>query len=203
MSDPIDILSGVPQGSVLGPLLFLVYINDIANYVSSPCRLFADDCIIYKQINSPTDAKILQDDLLHLERWEKTWHMKFNIYKCMVLTVTLKKNSLSTEYYLHNHKLTTVSKAKCLGITLDSKLSFNDHVDATCKKANSVLSFLRRNLKHCHRRVKVDAYNSFVKPILNYAAPVWTPILTTISINLKLFKNVQLAFVILTNWIYI
>ena len=84
MSDPIDIFSGVPQGSVLGPLLFLVYINDIANYVSSPCRLFADDCIIYKQINSPTDAKILQDDLLHLERWEKTWNMKFNIDKCMV-----------------------------------------------------------------------------------------------------------------------
>ena len=108
----------------------------------------------------------------------------------MVLTVTLKKNPLSTEYYLHNYKLTTVSKAKYLGVTLDSKLSFNDHVDATCKKANLVLSFLRRNLRHCHRRVKVDA---FVKPILNYAAPVWTPILTTISINLKLFKNVQLA----------
>ena len=101
MSDPIDIFSGVPQGSVLGPLLFLVYINDIANYVSSPCRLFADDCIIYKQINSPNDAKILQDDLLHLERWEKTWNTKFNIDKCMVLTVTLKKNPLSTEYYLH------------------------------------------------------------------------------------------------------
>ena len=77
-----------------------------------------------------------------------------------------------TEYYLHNYKLTTVSKAKYLGVILDSKLSFNNHVDATCKKANSVLSFLRRNLRHCHRRIKIDAYNSFVRPILNYAAPV-------------------------------
>ena len=98
-----------------------------------------------------------------------------------ILTVTLKKNPLSIEN-IHNHKLTTISKAKYLGVTLDSKLSFNDHVDTTCKKANSVLSFLRRNLKHCHRRVKVDAYNSFVKPILNYAAPVWTPILTIATI---------------------
>ena len=68
----------------------------------------------------------------------KTLIMKFNIDKCTVLTVTLKKNPLFTEYYLHNHKLTTVSKAKYLGVTLDSKLSLNNHVDATCKKANSV-----------------------------------------------------------------
>ena len=113
--------------------------------------------------------------VLQLERSEKTWHMEFNIDKCMVLTVTLKKHPMFTEYYLHNYKLTTVSKAKYLGVILDSKLSFNNHVDATCKKANSVLSFLRRNLRHCHRRIKIDAYNSFVRPILNYAAPVWTP----------------------------
>jgi len=62
-----------------------------------------------------------------------------------------------------------------ISVTLHSKLSFNYYIDATCKKANSVLSFIRRNLRHCQRRVKTDAYNSFVKPILNYAAPVWTP----------------------------
>ena len=64
----------------MGPLFFIVYINDITNCVSSLCRLFADDCIIYRQIDLPTDANILQDDLLQLERWEKTWHMKFNIW---------------------------------------------------------------------------------------------------------------------------
>jgi len=86
-----------------------------------------------------------------------------------------KEKPVSTEYYLQNQKLDTVSKAKYLGVILDPKLSFNHHVDAICKKANSVLAFIRRNLKHCHRRVKIDAYNSFLKPILNYAAPVWTP----------------------------
>ena len=70
-SDPVDILSGVPQGTVLGPLLFLIYINDITDYVSSSYRLFADNCILYRQINSPTDAAILQNDLKELENWEK------------------------------------------------------------------------------------------------------------------------------------
>ena len=76
---PVDILSGVPQGTMLGPLLFVVYINDITDNVSSSCQLFADDCILHRQINSPTDAAILQNDLKELENWEKVWKMKFNI----------------------------------------------------------------------------------------------------------------------------
>ena len=128
ISDPINILSGVPQGTVLGPLLFLVYINDLSHHISSSCCLFADDCIIYKQIDSPTDIGILQNDLVQLEKWEEVWHMKFNIEKCMVLTVTLKKNPLHSEYYLHNHKLTNVTKAKYLGVTLDSKLPYRCHM---------------------------------------------------------------------------
>ena len=92
----------------------------------------------------------------------------------------LEKLPLLSEYYLHNHKLTTVTNTKYLGVTLDSTLSFNRHIDATCKKANSILSFIRRNLSKCHRKIKIDAYNYFVKPILNYAATVWSPILKNI-----------------------
>ena len=76
--DPVDILSGVPQGTVFGPLLFLVYINDITDYVSSSCRLFADDCILYRQINSPTDAAILQNDLKELENWDEIQYRKMH-----------------------------------------------------------------------------------------------------------------------------
>ena len=99
-------------------------------------QLFADHCILYRQINSPTDAAILQNDLKELENWEKVWKMKFNIEKCMILTVTLKKHPLFSEYYLHNHKLTTVTKAKYLSVTLDSTLSFYRHI-ARCHMQES------------------------------------------------------------------
>jgi len=100
-----------------------------------------------------------------------------------------------TEYYLDNQKLDTVSKAKYLGVILDLKLSFNHHVDTTCKKTNSVLAFIRRNLKHCHRRVKIDVYNSFVKPILYYAAPVWIPHTTSYINKLEAIQKHAARFI--------
>ena len=93
----------------------------------------------------------------------------------MILTITLKHNPYIAEYTLHGKKLKPVANAKYLGITFDSKLTFNHHVDTVCQKANNTLAFLRRNLKHCHQRVKLDAYKIFVLPILNYAATVWSP----------------------------
>jgi len=102
--------------------------------------------------------------------------MKFNIQKCMILTITLKHNSYISEYTLHNKKLNSVTNAKYLGINFDSKLTFNYHVNSVCQKANNTLAFLHRNLRHCHQRVKLDAYKIFVLAILNYAATtVWSP----------------------------
>ena len=126
--------------------------------------------------------------------------MKFNIDKCMLPTVTLKKHPLPLEYHLHNHKLTTVTKDKYLGVTLDSTLSFNIHIDSICKKANSVLSFIQRNFRKCHRKVKIDAHNYFVKPILDYSASVWTPHSIKYITNWKPYKNAPLGSLC---WIFI
>ena len=93
-SDPVNVASGVPQGSVLGPLLFLLFINDITHHLSSTCRLYTDDCILYRCIDSQSDIDALQEDLKQLEIWEEIWNMKFNIDKCMVLHVTLKRNPI-------------------------------------------------------------------------------------------------------------
>ena len=87
-SDPVPVLSGVPQGSVLGPVLFLIFINDLPNNIRSSVRLFADDCVLYGNIKTLTDCQILQDDLNSLGQWETDWQMKFNVAKCHSMRVT-------------------------------------------------------------------------------------------------------------------
>ena len=87
-SDPVPVLSGVPQGSVLGPVLFLIFINDLPDNIKSSVRLFADDCVLYRNINSLADCQILQEDLNSLAQWETDWEMKFNVAKCHSMRVT-------------------------------------------------------------------------------------------------------------------
>ena len=87
-SDQVLVLSGVPQGSVLGPVLFLIIINDLPGNIRSSVRLFADDCVLYRNIKYPIDSQILQDDLNSLAQWETNWQMKFNVAKCHSMRVT-------------------------------------------------------------------------------------------------------------------
>ena len=86
-SSPAKVTSGVPQGTVLGPTLFLIYINDIAENIKSNIRLFADDCVVYRQIDSTPDHVILQEDLNNLFDWSNTWQMKFNVDKCVIMNI--------------------------------------------------------------------------------------------------------------------
>ena len=171
---PIDVTSGVPQGTVLGPLLFLIYINDLPDLITSSCSLFADDCLLYREIDTPSDCETLQSDLYKLETWTNEWLMSFNINKCKVIQITLK-NPIQSAYYLYGHQLKQVTEAKYLGVTLDSKLNFNKHTDVICKKANTMLSFIRRNLHTQLIHVKSHAYRMYVRPILEYSSAVWAP----------------------------
>ena len=116
-SNPIPVRSGVPQGSVLGPCLFLIYINDLSSRVSSLTRLFADDTILYRFVAAATDHNILQDDLKKLELWESEWDMSFHPDKCSVILVTKKKEATHHQYILYGHTLDHVSSAKYLGVT--------------------------------------------------------------------------------------
>ena len=168
--------SGVPQGSVLGPLLFLIYINDLPECVSSATtRLFADDSVVYHQISSSDDSASLQKDLDALQDWEDKWLMRFNASKCQVLQITNKRKPLPATYTIHGQVLEVVDSAKYLGVHLDTRLTFNTHVDAITRKANGTRAFLSRNLSHCSQKVKEAAYTMFIRPSVEFASSTWDP----------------------------
>jgi len=174
-SDWADVLSGVPQGTVLGPILFLAYINDLPGTVSANTRLFADDCVIYRSIKSAHDCEGLQHDLDELQRWESNWCMQFNPEKCCIMSITRKKKRITSEYTLHNQTLKHVESATYLGVELQSDLTWSKHINKTTMKANRQLAFLKRNIPIQNRKLKETAYKGLVRPILEYCAPVWDP----------------------------
>ena len=106
-SDPVPVLSGVPQGSVLGPVLFLIFINDLPDNIRSSVRIFAEYCVLYRNIKSPIDCQSLQDDLNSLAQWETDWQMKFTVAKCHSMRVTrhLPDKHILFDYTLHYQKL--------------------------------------------------------------------------------------------------
>ena len=167
--------SGVPQGSVLGPSLFLYYINDLPAKLHSTVRLFADDTISYLVIESPEDATLLQEDLVTLSEWEEQWRMEIHPSKCTKLTVTNKRSPIKTGYNLHEHIQASVQSAKYLGLTVTEDLKWDIHIQNICVKANQTIGFLRRNLNIGAVPIKQQAYLSLVHPIVEYARNVWDP----------------------------
>ena len=170
------VTSGVPPGSVLGPILFLLFINDLPSYTqSSKVRLFADDCMIYRNINSDYDRELLQNDLDALLRWESDWGMNFHPAKCVLLSITLRHKPVVTSYHMRGHQLARTNSAKYLGVTLNSKMSWSDHISTVTSKAFGQLAFLQRNIGHCPQNIKVLAYQTLVRPKLEYCSSVWSP----------------------------
>ena len=148
-SDEINVTFGVPQGSVLGPILFTIFINDLPKEIKSQVRLFADDCIVYQSIKNQEDASILQEDINRLQKWADEWLMSFHPEKCELLRVTNKRRPLDVSYTMQDHNLKQVDTKKYLGVTLQKKLLWNNHVQNIYTKANNALSLIRRNMGSC------------------------------------------------------
>ncbi|KAI8518059.1 hypothetical protein Bbelb_040760 [Branchiostoma belcheri] len=175
-SDPVPVTSGVPQGTVLGPILFLAYINDLPKYAAhAKVRLFADDCILQMSIKEEDDCKRLQHDIDSICSWEKEWLMAFNPSKCEVMTVPSSRNPITFPYSLHDHVLTKVSTTKYLGVSISSNLTWGRHVDLVTAKANRTLGMLRRCLRISSNAAKERAYMALVRPSLEYGCSVWDP----------------------------
>ena len=175
-SRSVTVKSGVPQGTVLGPLLFSLYINDIGNNINSTIRLFADDCLLYKTIANSDDPKELQNDLNQLVEWADKWQMRFNPSKCYHLQISRSKKSFAHHYEMMGTILEKVKSQKYLGVEISENLSWKKHIKNSSSKANKVLNFVRRNLNDdCPASIKEKAFNTMVRPHLEYAATVWDP----------------------------
>jgi hypothetical protein len=172
---PTPVTSGVPQGTVLGPLLFLSYINDLPNTLNSSVRLFADDALLYGLISGSSTSDELQADLSKLEAWQEKWQMKFNPGKCKVLCISTKKDSPQRKYSFCNTELEQVESVAYLGITLNNKMKFSEHVSNTASKASKLLGMARRNFWNCPKHVRETVYKTMVRPKLEYACEAWDP----------------------------
>ena len=163
--------SGVPQGSVLGPLFFNMFVNDIPSIFDySQCLLFADDLKLFRMVRGPDDAQLLQEDLDKLSTWSSSWKLTLNPSKCKVLTLTLKKQPVLHTYELAQTQLERVTNHKDLGIFVDSKLTFTPHIDYIVAKANRMLGIFWRHCTNLDPKTKQVLYCSLVRPSLEFSA---------------------------------
>ena len=167
----------VPKGFLLGPILFLVYINDLSDDIASQVHLFVDDTAIYLTLENQSDSGKLQRDVHKLQTWEARWDMEFNPSKCQVVRVTSSRTPLQTQYILHGQVLETVSSARYFEVDISSNLSRNTHVDRITDNANRSLGFNKRNIKIKSPKIQEMAYQSLVRLQLEYALAVWEPLL--------------------------
>ena len=170
------VTSGIPQGSVLGPLLFVVYINDILENLTSNGFLFADDTKIFREVTSRNDALSLQSDIDKLKSWSEVWGMEFNLDKCHVLTLGKFDNIMYTHrYQLGGKEIEHVFMEKDLGVTIDSGLTFDDHISNKVNVANGMVGLVRRTFSYLDTRSFKKLFCAFVRPHLEYAQSVWAP----------------------------
>lgn len=175
-STPLPVQSGVPQGSVLGPLLFLLFINDISSGVDSPVHLFADDSILFRSIKSDDDILALQRDLVTLNEWSSHWLLKFNASKSQQITIRQGTNHyVNPVLTLGDVVLSTFGEVTYLGVVLDDHLRWNSHINKICTAANTKIGFLRRHFSGFCQEAKILLYNSYVLSRLEYCAAAWDP----------------------------
>ena len=180
-SCPLPVLSGVPQGSVLGPLLFLIYVNDINGVGLSECSklvLYADDILLYRAIQSQEDYVALQLDINTLTAWTDSKLLKFNTKKCKAMLLSCKKTKTipQQDLILSGIPLETVECFKYLGINIACDLSWTKHIQTIASKARRLVGLLYRQFYHCADTCTLrKLYISLVRPHMEYGSLVWDP----------------------------
>jgi hypothetical protein len=146
--------------------------------ILSKVKLYADDTKIYREIKDPVlDTHILQNDLNSLDEWAHTWQLKFNVEKCETMRLTHSNDTLKSSYTLGTSILKDTESFKDLGVTVSRDLTWSKHVCITVNKANKILGTIKRSVGTANTKVFSMLYNALIRPILEYAAPVWSPYL--------------------------
>lgn len=187
--------SGVPQGSVLAPILFLIFINDLPSRVPVNIKLFADDCVVYSVINSIEDNITLQNALSMVCDWCKENQMLRNPKKCSLLTISRKRNISDYLYNINNDPLARVTEHKYLGVTLTADYRWESHINNITSTALKHLFMLRLRLRQAPPQVKLLTYPTYVRSVLEYANIVWAPFTKELINKLERIQRKAVRFI--------
>jgi hypothetical protein len=183
-SEQADVLSGIPQGSILGPILFTLFINDLPDDISSVCKIFADDTKIY---SCTSHSQTIQKDLDNLVNWSDKWNLYFNAGKCKVLHYGRKNPNI--EYTMGNDnervRLTVCDEEKDLGVIFDKNLKFDKQVESSVQKANKMLGIIKRSFTYLDEDMFLRLYKSLIRPHLEYGNVIWNPYLKRQSARIE------------------
>ena len=179
-SEAACVLSGVPQGSVLGPLLFLIYVDGVMNLPisgGSKLVLYADDILLYRPISSQEDYALLQRDIDNIDSWVSDNYLQFNVAKCKYMLISRRRHRVPPPVFtISNLQLEEVESFKYLGLLFTTDLSWTTHITSICAKAKQILGMLYRQFyQQSQPGTLLKLYTSLVRPHLEYASPVWNP----------------------------
>ena len=183
-----EVTSGIPQGSVLGPLLFVIYINDLPRGLSTVAKMFADDTKVYVRSDTVDGAKQLQQDIDKLQEWTDKWLLRFHPDKCCVLKIGKDNDN---EYQMRDTinqtqiTLKETQNEKDLGVVIDNKLCFKDHIAQVTSKANRMVGLIRRSFDYLTERTFVLLFKSMVRPLLEYGNIIWQPMLKGLESDIE------------------
>ena len=173
VSDKLEVTSGVPQGSVLGPVLFLLYINDLVENLECPSLLFADDAKVFVKIESEEDIHAMERDLKRLEEWSRQWLLEFNPNKCS--TMHMGHRNPQVTYSLYGQDLKTSNAERDLGVLVTDDLKPAKHIGVIVSRANRMVGLIRRTFSYIDKEMCKTLYCSLVRPHIEYAVQSWSP----------------------------